>query len=76
MMKQDATVKEQPAEKGMSRIAESSSTVHPTLLGTVKEETVRIMMDAGATSSHVCTDLITKLRIKPVRREQCCKEKM
>ena len=33
-------------------------------------------MDTGATSSFVCTDLITKLGIKPVRREQHCIEQM
>ena len=33
-------------------------------------------MDTGATSSYVCTDLITKLGIKPVRREQRCIEQM
>ena len=27
-------------------------------------------MDTGATSSYVYTDLVTKLGIKPVRREQ------
>ena len=71
-MKQDARAKEQPAEKGMSGMTDSSSTIHPTLLATVREETVRIMVETGATSSYVCTDLIRKLGIKPVRREQRC----
>ena len=62
--------KEQPTEKGMSSMMESSSTIHPTLLATVREETVRIMVDNGVTSSYVCTDLITTFGIKPVRREQ------
>ena len=53
-------------------MAESSSTIYPTLLVTVREETVRIMMDNGATSFHVCADLITKLGIKPGRKEQRC----
>ena len=55
----------------MSGMTDSSSTIHPTLLATVRE-TVRIMVETGATSSYVCTDLIRKLGIKPVRREQRC----
>ena len=62
--------KEQPTEKGMSSMMESSSTIHPTLLATVREKTVRIMVDNGVTSSYVCADLITTFGIKPVRREQ------
>ena len=68
---QDTGAREQPAEKGMSGMTESSSTIHPTLLAIISGAT-RIMVNTGATSSYVCTDLITKLGIKPVRREQCC----
>ena len=68
MMKQDDRAKEQQAEKDMGCIMESSSTIYPTLFVTVREETVRIMVDTGATSSCVCTDLTSKLGIKPVRR--------
>ena len=75
-MKQDTREKEQPAEKGISNITESSSTIHPTLLATVREETVRIMVVTGATSSYVCTDLLKRLGINPVRREQRCIEQM
>ena len=74
--KQETRAQEQPTEKGMSSMTERSSTIYPTLLATVSEETVRIMVDTGATSSYVCTDLIRKLRIKPVRREQRCIEQM
>ena len=75
-MKQDTRAKEQQTEKGMSSMTERSSTIHPTLFATFKEETVEIMMDTGATSSYVCTDLITKLGVKPVTREQRCIEQM
>ena len=75
-MKQETRAQEQPNEKGMSSMTERSSTIHPPLLATVKEETVRIMVDTGATSSCACTDLITKLGIKPVRREQRCIKQM
>ena len=40
------------------------------------EEAVRIMVDTGATSFYVCTNLMTKLGIKLVRREQRCIEQM
>ena len=33
-------------------------------------------MDTGATSSYVCTDLITKHGIKPVRGKRCCIEQI
>ena len=38
--------------------------------------TLSIMVDTGATGSYVCTDLIAKLGIKTVRREQHCIEQM
>ena len=75
-MKRETRAQEQLAEKGMSSMTENSSTIHPALLATVREETARIMVDTGATSSFVCTDLITKLGIKPVRSEQRCIEQM
>ena len=75
-MKQETMAKEQPTEKGISSMTESSSTIHPTLLATVREETVRIIVNTGATSSYVCTDLIMKRGIKPVRREHRCIEQM
>ena len=65
-MKEDTRANEQPVEKGMNSMMESSSTIHPTLLATVREETVRIMVDTGGTSSYVCIDLKTKLGIKAV----------
>ena len=75
-MKQETRAQEQSTEKGMSSMTESSSTIHPTLLATVREETIRIMVDIGANSSYVWKDLITKLRIKSVRRGQHCIEQM
>ena len=72
----DTRAKKQPAEKGMSVMTESSSKTHPTLLVAVNEETIRIMVDTGATSSYVCTDLITKRGIKEAKWEQCCIKQM
>ena len=34
------------------------------------------MIDTGASSSYVCSDLVTKLSLKPVRQEQKCIEQM
>ena len=34
------------------------------------------MVDTGATSSYVCTDLIIKHGIKPVRGKRCCIEQI
>lgn len=34
------------------------------------------MFDTGADSSYLCTDLITKLNLKPVRKQQRCIEQM
>ena len=55
---------------------ENSTTIYPTLFATVREETVRVMVDTAATISYVYTNLITKLGINPVRREQRCIEQM
>ena len=55
---------------------ENSTTIYPTLFATVREETVRVMVDTAATISYVYTNLITKLGMKPVRREQRCIEQM
>ena len=50
MIKKDARTKEKPVEKGVSSMTESSNTIHPRLLATVREETVMMMVDTGATS--------------------------
>ena len=65
--------KREKTEKGTSGIIRPSE-AHATLIAYVKEEPVRIMIDSGASSSYTCTDLITKLGIKP--KEQRCIEQM
>ena len=57
-------------------MTESSNIIHPTLPSTVREETVRIIVNNKATSFYVCTDVIRKLGIKPVRRKQRCIDQM
>ena len=63
-------------EKSMSSLMTQASTLHPTLLAKVGSETVRVMFDSGAGSSYVCTEVITKLNLRPSRKEQRCIEQM
>ena len=58
---------EQP-EMG-KRAIHPSTTLHATLMAKVKGIPVRIMVDSGASSSYICTSLLTKLRLKPVSLE-------
>ena len=48
----------------------------PTVVAKVGSLDVRIMIDTGASSSYVCSDIITELSLKPKRREQRCIEQM
>ena len=64
----------QRVEKSMSALMNHASTLHPTVLVKIGEEEVRLMFDSGAGSSYLCTDVITKLKLKPVRKEQRCIE--
>ena len=60
----------------MSALINHESTLHPTVLAKTGEEELRMMFDLGARSSYLCTDVITKLHLKPVRKEQRCIEQM
>ena len=68
---QDSTV-----EKSMSVLMVHANTLHPTVQVKVGPETVRVMFDSGAGSSYLCTDVITKLNLRPSREEQPCIEQM
>ena len=63
-------------EKSMSSLMTHANTLHPTVLAKVGTEIVRVMFDSGAGSSYLCTDIVTKLNLKPARREQRCIEQM
>ena len=63
-------------EKGMSGTHHAVCAIHPTLHASVNGEKVRIMIDTGASSSYICSDLITLLGLKPARREKRCIEQM
>ena len=60
----------------MSAVMNHASTLHPSVLAKIGEEEVRVMFDSGAGSSYLCTDVITKLNLKPARKEQRCIEQM
>ena len=60
----------------MSALMNHASTLHPTVLAKIGEEEVHVMFDSGAGSSYLCTDVITKLNLKPARKEQRCIEQM
>lgn len=60
----------QKFEKGMSGLDEHVSAIHPTLTATLNGQKVRIMIDTGASSSYICTEMITRLGLKPIRKEK------
>ena len=60
----------------MSSTHHAFCAIHPTLHASVNGEKVRIMIDTGASSSYICSDLISLLGLKPVRREKRCIEQM
>ena len=63
-------------EKRMSVLMNHASTLHPTVLAKIGEEEVCVMFDSGTRSSYLCTDVITKLNLKPARKEKRCIEQM
>ena len=64
----------------MSAVMNHASTLHATVLAKIGEEEVRVMFDSDAGSpagsSYLCIDVITKLSLKPARKEQRCIEQM
>ena len=58
---------EQP-EMG-KRAIHPSTTLHATLMAMVNGIPAHIMVDSGASSSYICTSLLTQLRLKPVSLE-------
>ena len=47
----------------------ASTTIHPTVIAKVKGEKPKIMLDTGAENSNICTNLLTKLKLKPTQKE-------
>ena len=73
---QKSVNQKQGTEKNLGGSSSSTTTIHPTVQAKVGSQDVRIMIDTGASSSYVCSDIITKLSLKPKRREQRCIEQM
>ena len=56
-------------EKNKSASSRTTSTLHATVRAKVNGQDARIMIDTGAGSSYIGSDLVTKLQSSPVRRE-------
>ena len=63
------------SEKG-KRAMEETTTIHATLMAKVNGRDARIMLDSGAESSYICTDLIRELSIRPFKTERRAIEQM
>lgn len=63
-------------EKNKSASSRTTSTLHATVRAKVNGQDARIMIDTGAGSSYIGSDLVTKLQSSPVRRETRCIEQM
>ena len=74
--RQIKTIPEPTTEISMSASNFESSTIHGTVKARVDGHAVRIMIDTGASSSYVCSDLVTKLSIQPRYKETRCIEQM
>ena len=46
------------------------ATLHSTVAASLHGEEVRIMMDSGAGISYLCTELVTRLKMVPLRKER------
>ena len=67
--------KQQQAEMG-KRATDLTTTLHATVVAKVNGIPARIMVDSGASSSHICTNLITQLQLKPAKIETRSIEQM
>ena len=63
-------------EKGFNTTVSTGATLHAMVKGDVKGQEIRIMIDTGASSSYVCSSLITKLNLTPAYKENRCTEQM
>ena len=51
-------------------VLNASTTIQPTVIAKVNGEKARIMFDTGAGSSYICTNLLTKLKLKPTQNQR------
>ena len=62
--------------KGFNTTVATGATLRAMVKGVVKGQEIRIMIDTGASSSYVCSSLITKLSLTPAHKENRCIEQM
>ncbi len=67
---------QEDTDRALGATQGNQATVHPTLHAKIGNETARVMIDTGASSSYICSDLITKLNLVPARKEKRCIEQM
>ena len=58
------------------RALDTSTTLHAPVITMVNGVSARIMIDSGASSSYICTSLVTQLHLKPVQAETRSIEQM
>ena len=66
--------KDESSEKVMTTI--QKGTIHSTAIVDINGIPARVMVDTGSTRSHICTDLLQRLNIKPYRKEFCKMEQL
>ena len=57
-------------EEKLGAFSDEARTLHPAVVAMVNGEKVRVMLDSEAGSLYVCTDLLTKLNLKRIRKEK------
>ncbi|CAB3991802.1 Hypothetical predicted protein [Paramuricea clavata] len=61
-------------DKALGAAQSNQPTVHPTLHAKIGDEKVRVKIDTGGSSSYICSDFVTELKLTPVRQEMRCIE--
>ena len=64
-----------PPERNLG-VRDVNTTIHPSVIAKVSNVQTRILIDTGASSSYICTDLLTELKIQPTRVEKRVIEQM
>ena len=59
---------QKPKEKNYS--SQDSSVVHPSALAEVQDKEVRVVIDTLSSSSYISSDLISRLQLKPKKKEK------
>ena len=65
-----------PSQKKMSASNSRTTAIHARVKAKVNNQDVRIMIDTGASSAYICSDLVTKPSLRPIRKESRCIEQM